>query len=158
MQMTDTGDIGMPRKKGSRQYVNLPPKGLPAGAPHDAALTEFARKLQQLMVERSMSQSDLARAAAKFMPDKRFNRDNISQYVRGLSFPYPMRLSAIAKALGVDPQDLRPAGVPGAGDKAPELDFRALGDGNVWLRVNQAVPMKVAMEIVALLGKSDAPK
>ncbi len=159
MQTTDMGDA-MPRKRGSRPYINRPPQGLPAGAPTDAALAEFAAKLQHLMVAKNWSQSDLARAAAKFMPDKRFHRDNISQYVRGLSFPYPVRLNALAKALGVDAQELRPsAGVPSASDKAPPLDFRSIGDGLVYLRINQAVKFDVAMQIVALLGQSfDADK
>lgn len=145
------GDLGMPRKRGSRPFINRPPKGLPAGVPTDAALAEFGNKLQKLMMEKGWSQSDLARAAAKFMPDKKFNRDNVSQYVRGLSFPYPMRLNALAKALGVNPEELRPASLPSANDRAPPLDIRAIGDGNVWLRINQAMPMKLAMKIVALL-------
>src|SRR5690349_8661860 len=134
MQTTDMGDFAMPRKRGSRPYVNRPPRELPAGVPTDAALAEFANKLQKLLVDKDWNQSDLARAAAKFMPDRKFHRDNISNYIRGQSFPYPVRLKAIAKALGVDPSDLRPAGLPSASDKAPPLDIRALGDGNVFLR------------------------
>lgn len=153
MQVPDMRDGDMPRKKGTRPFVNRPPQGLPAGAPHDAALVEFGSKLQDLMNKKGWTQSDLARAAAKFMPDKKFNRDNVSQYVRGLSFPLPMRLNAIAKALGVPVEDLRPAGLPGAGSKNPPLELRAIGDGMAWLHVNQAIPMDVAMQIVSILGK-----
>ena len=152
MDMTDIGGPVMPRKRGTRHYVNRPPSGLAAGAPTEAALIEFGNKLAKLMQDKGMSQSDLARAASKFMPNKKFNRDNISQYVRGNSFPYPVRLNAICKALGVNPEDLKPAGLPTASDKAPPLDFRSLGDGKVFLRVNQAVELDVALKVVALLG------
>jgi len=160
MQTTDIGDVNMPRKRGSRPYINRPPQGLPAGAPTEAALAEFGAKLQKLLVDKNWSQSDLARHAAKFMPDKKFHRDNVSQYVRGLSFPYPVRFNAICRALGVDPQELRPAaGLPSSSDKAPPLDIRALSDGSVYLRVNQAVKLETAMKVLSLLGQSfDADK
>jgi transcriptional regulator with XRE-family HTH domain len=158
MSADQQGGISMPRKKGQRPYFNRPPQGLKGDIPPDAALAEFASKLQELMLKKNWNQSDLARAAAKFMPDKKFNRDNISQYIRGLTFPYPLRLAALARALGVDPQELRPRGtvVPGAGDRTPPLDVRALGDGKVWLRVNQAVDLQTAMKVLSILGQTDA--
>lgn len=152
MTTQDQGDTHMPRRRGSRPYINRPPRDLPPGAPMEAALVEFGAKLQKLMYDKGMNQSDLARAAAKFMPDKKFTRDNVSNYIRGNHFPYPLRLNALARALGVTIEELRPkSGIPQSGDHAPALDFRSLGDGNVWLRVNQAGSMDVAMKIVAML-------
>lgn len=146
-------DRGEPMPK-RRPFINPPPRALPPNAPYDAALAEFGRRIQALMVKKNMNQSDLARAAAKFMPNKKFNRDNISVYVRGKSFPGPVRLAAVAKALGVAPTDLMPEhGIPSVDEKAPPLDIRAIGDGNVWLRINQATSMDVAMKIMALLGQ-----
>jgi len=148
----------MSRKRGSRPYSNRPPQDIPTGAPPQVVLAEFGNKLQQLLVEKNWNQSDLARAARKFMPDKKFTRDNVSRYVRGLSFPLPLRLNALAKALGVSPEDLRPKGIPGAGMKNPPREYRQLEGGMAWLTINQAVPDELALKILSMLGQEDADK
>lgn len=147
----DRGDSLMAKRR--RPFINRSPRALPPGAPEEAALAEFGRRIQAFMVKKSFNQSDLARAAAKFMPDKKFNRDNISVYVRGKSFPNPVRLNAVAKALGVTTEELMPEhGIASVDEKAPPLDVRSIGDGNVWLRINQATSMEIAMKIMTLLG------
>lgn len=142
-----------------RVFHNPPPKGFVKGAPKEAVMAEFGRLLQRLMVEKNWNQSDLARAAAKFMPDKKFHRDNVSMYVRGQSLPGPVRLNALAKALGTDTQTLLPTrGVEHVEERNPPLDARWMGDGNVWLRVNQAVSQEAAMKVLAILGQADLAK
>lgn len=135
-----------------RPFHAGPPTGFHAGAPAEAIKAEFGRTLQKRLVDKNWNQSDLAREAAKHMPDKEFSRDNISQYVRGLTLPGTMRLNALSKALGCKSTDLLPVRSTETVDsKAPPLDMRSLGDGTVWLRVNQAVPQGVAMQIMNLL-------
>lgn len=137
-----------------RAYQNLQSANeLPANAPKDAVKIEFARRLQAAMIAKGMQQSDLARAAEIHLPKgKRFGRDSISLYIRAKSLPGPLHLKALCAALGAKPEELLPTrGIPAAGDSAPTLDARDLGDGNTWLRINQAVPWDDAIKIMQLV-------
>lgn len=154
-QLPDTEETTMARKR----FINPPPGGDDGSASLASQKREFGKRLQHLMVEKGWNQSDLARAAAKFMPDKTFNRDNISLYVRGQQLPGPIRLKALCKALGVDQNDLIPAGaVATVDDNSPPLSLRPMGNGIDWLQVNMAVPHDVAMKIMVLLGTINAKK
>lgn len=150
--LTDVTGDNMAR----RPYHPGPPTGFVTGAPKEAIMAEFGRRLNELLVQRSWNQSDLARHAAKHMPDKKFHRDNISQYVRGLALPGPVRLKALANAFGMKPEDLLPTRGQGIADeRSPPLEVRFLPDGLAWLRINQAVPQDIAMKILGLLGQQD---
>lgn len=150
-QITDAGDT-MAR----RPYHPGPPQGFVAGAPKEAVMAEFGRRLNEMLVKKTWNQSDLARAAARFMPDKKFNRDNVSMYVRGLALPGPVRLSALAKALDMKPEELLPTrGQAMVEERSPPLAVRYLPDGLAWLQINQAVPQDVAMKILGLMGQLD---
>lgn len=135
-----------------RDIVNPPPAGIPNGAPKDAVNAEFARRLQQALVARGWSQSDLARRVRDHMPegDGRVGRDNISRYIRGVSLPRPTHLAALCRALGMRPEELLPAeGRPTGG--VIGMEVRETADGNVWLRVNQATDWDTALEVQRLL-------
>lgn len=147
------GELEMPKR---RLTIHTEPHGdLPKSAPRDAVALEFARKLQAEMVKRGWNQSDLARAATKHMPEGSINRDSISQYVNARNMPNPVRLDALAAALDVAKEDLLPArGVTARGAMASDMDLKDMGDGRVWLRVNQPLDWADAMEILAILRKS----
>ncbi len=138
-----------------RTFINPKPTGipLPPMAPKDAVKVEFARRLQAAMVQKGWRQSELARRAEAFLPKgKKFGRDSISLYIRGKTLPGPVFLEALCKALGKEPDELLPTrGMPAAGEANPPLDVKDMNDGNVWLRVNQAVPWDIALEIMRLL-------
>lgn len=137
-----------------RAYVNPPSGGeLPANAPKDAVKIEFARRLQAAMIAKGWQQSDLAREAEKQLPkNKRFGRDSVSLYIRAKSLPGPLYLKALCGALGTKSEDLLPTrGIPSAGENNPAMDARDLGDGNVWLRINQAVPWSEALKVMQLV-------
>lgn len=124
---------------------------LPSGAPKDAIKNEFARRLQHKIAEKGWSQSETARQAAMHMPKGQdFGRDNISGYVRGLSLPGPVMLSALSKALGCDPIDLVPS-APSVDTRHPPLEVKDSGDGRAWIRINQAVDWPVALKIMELI-------
>jgi transcriptional regulator with XRE-family HTH domain len=126
------------------------------GAPRELVLREFARRLQTAMTDRGWNQSELARQAAKHMPDKQFGRDSISNYVRAVVKPTPMQLQAIAKALGKEPRDLFPAGMPLVDEprSMSAVDVRDAGNNMAWLKINQAVDWATAMQILKLLKPS----
>jgi transcriptional regulator with XRE-family HTH domain len=135
------------------------PKMLAPPAPHDVPMDsrelvkqELARKLQHLLVQREMNQSDLARAA-------KLPRELISTYIRGRSLPTPVSLQRIAKALGFKSgEELLPTlrAMQSENEQHPSLDMKAIhGRPNqVWLRINQAVPLTVAAQIMQILTEN----
>lgn len=125
-------------------------------APRDAIKSEFARRLQAKMMEKSMRQSDLMRAMNVHLPKaNHISRDSISKYLRAMNLPGPIYVTALAKALHCKAEELIPAaGLPQSAESLA-FDMRQTTDGNVWLRINQAVPWATALKIAALL-KSEA--
>lgn len=72
---------------------------MPVFRPHSSANVErmeFAKKLINLMRDKDLNQSDLARKAG-------LTRDAVSTYVRARSMPEPINLAKLAKALDVEP-------------------------------------------------------
>jgi transcriptional regulator with XRE-family HTH domain len=141
---------------GKRRSAFLNPDAGPLhkDAPTEAVKVEFARRLQQAMIKKGWNQSELARQAQLQLSEGRIARDNVSTYIRGSVLPGPNNLHAMATALGVKVDELLPSrGVPSAADKSPPLDYRDLGDGNVWLKVNQAISRKKALQIMNLLAE-----
>lgn len=127
-------------------------------------LSEFSKRLTDLMARRGLSQSDVARAIWGTVTDVRGrdvarNRDRVSHYVRGSQMPEPKTLSALAKVLGVELADLNPAldrdGV-GRGAEQPLLTVVGGRPDMAVLSVNRMVPMKVAVKILQLLSEVDA--
>lgn len=122
-----------------------------AEGPYTPIAIEFGKRLQHYTSEKGWNQAALARHASKFLPKgKVFRRDSISLYMRGAQVPAPLRRMALCKALGVTEEDLIPQPVR---SDAPPLGMKPLEGGNVWLQINQAVPMDTAVAIAALLKK-----
>jgi transcriptional regulator with XRE-family HTH domain len=123
----------------------------------------FAKRLQKAMDAKGWSQSDLAREATKFLDqpadgEKRIEitRDNVSKYMNGKTLPRGDRLSALARALGVEMADLvSTEGITSVAERTPPVGASDTGNGNAWLRVNQEVPWTTALKILELL-KGDA--
>lgn len=128
---------------------------MPQHMPADAVKAEFARRVQAAMVRKGWDQATLARETVKQYEKgakTKLSRDSISKYCRGLVLPLPHTLNAMAKALGTQPDELLPTrGVPSAGMENPPLDVRDIGDGMVWLKVNQAVDWDTALKIMTLV-------
>ncbi len=118
--------------------------------PEELVKQAFARKLSELLRTNGWNQSELARQASLHMPEGgKFNRDNVSNYVRGRHLPGPVHLDALCKALHVKLDELLPPGsTPSAEDRLPLLDVRDLGDGTVYLRLNQQMPWEKALKIL----------
>lgn len=120
----------------------------PAGlAPRHLTKQEFGRRLYALMLEKGWRQSELARRAG-------IQRDSVSVYVRGRSFPTPLNLSKMAKALGVNPEDLLPNTLETAiRDDEPDFEMKVSpGDTTrAWVRLNRMLTLKTAVQIAALV-------
>lgn len=120
--------------------------------PKHLAKDEFARRLYQLMLGKGWRQADLARASD--LP-----RNAISVYLRGASLPNPDSLKSLAKALGVEPNELLPNYTESAIERDhPELEFRVspADPKTAWIRINRAMPTALAIKIMALIEEHDA--
>jgi transcriptional regulator with XRE-family HTH domain len=115
----------------------------------------FATRLTSARMRKGWNQSELARQAAIHTEDKNFGRALVSMYERARMFPNPFHLIALAKALGVEPNDLAPSSMPKLEDSAPQLLTEDKGGGMVLLRVNQVIPWSKALTILELLRSPD---
>lgn len=151
-------------RRSVRRLKPAPPDQPTAAAPRvRIELQDFARRLHQELIKKGWTQSDLARAAFGTTVDSSGykvakGRDRISVYLRGLQAPDPRHLSAIAKALGVTPEDLAPDLHASAIDREfPEVRInQASGHpGKVHLVVNKIVPATVAAQVFSLISDVD---
>jgi transcriptional regulator with XRE-family HTH domain len=121
----------------------------------EAAREVFASRLQHTMLKKGWTQSDLSREASKHMPNKKFGRDLISNYIRARMLPDARHAQALSKALGTSVEDLIPARGP-RDSVAPRMSTRDAGDGNAWLQINQAVPWAVALKVMQILQQGES--
>jgi transcriptional regulator with XRE-family HTH domain len=145
----------------ARPYLN--PSSAPLfranTAPREQLKKEFGRRLQNAMLAKGWNQSELARQAAKFVSDKNFPRDNVSNYIRGRTFPQSHHIDALCKALGAKREDLIPAEVYASVDDGPRpMEFRDTGNGRGYLTVDTEVSMEVAIQVMQLLHKDRAQR
>jgi transcriptional regulator with XRE-family HTH domain len=121
----------------------------------------FGRRLQQLLDQKGMNYSDLARlvwgkTVTKSGYEVAKNRDRISVYISGKAFPDPRNLKKIADTLGVEIADIAPEMVGDAMIEQQNPTYsitKVQGESDkVFLRVNKLVPEQVAAKIMFLLA------
>lgn len=129
---------------------------------------DFVEKMRKLMHEKRFSQSALARRIWGEIEDPRGykvarNRDRISSWLAGKSLPDPDNLTALARALGVSPDELMPPTEPTPGSRntygPPEISITSVAGtapGLVLLQVNKMVSMPVALKVAGLLEPGSA--
>lgn len=126
-------------------------------------LRRFAEKLHQLMIEKGLSQSELARAVWGEVTDSRGyavakNRDRISAYLRGATVPERTNLTRIAEALDTTVDELAPDMTASAVERAtPAVAMTMVGGHSnlTLLQVHQLVPLEVAAQIITLLSETE---
>lgn len=121
--------------------------------PKHLSKQEFGKRLYKLMLGKGWNQSELSRQA-------NISRDSVSTYMRGVSFPERPNLERLAKALGVDPDDLLPNIVEMAIDEdAPSLELKISSNDQriAWLRINRLVSTSTSMKVIELLNKDTLP-
>jgi transcriptional regulator with XRE-family HTH domain len=124
---------------------------------------KLARKLYEAMMERGMTQSDLARAAWGTHVDARGytvakNRDRISMYLAGKALPDPKNMKALADALGMTVEELALPAAASVGDqKGTSLAMQAVAGhpGKAHLRIDMLLPIELAAKIVALISEHE---
>jgi transcriptional regulator with XRE-family HTH domain len=118
----------------------------------------FAKRLQAIMADREMTQSEVAAAIWGRSRNAKGalvanSRDRLSVWISGKNFPDPENLAALAKALKVKVSDLAPDAELSAPRTKPAWSFS--GDGDmVFVQIAQYVPEAIAHEIYGLLLKA----
>jgi transcriptional regulator with XRE-family HTH domain len=122
-------------------------------------LEQFASRLQHFRTEKGWSQSDLAREVWGEIETRAGrkvakNRDRISTYEMGKSWPDPHNLMKIASALGVPPEELAPDITAATVDRQnPEFAMTVVAghSDKCHLKVNKLVPWSIATMVSQLL-------
>lgn len=116
------------------------------------------------MAERGWSGSDTARAAWGETTNRQGytvakNRDRIAVYLLGTTLPGRANLEALAKAFGVEPHDLVPASFATPAEQdSPAFSMTVVAGqpDKTHLRIDQLVPMSVAIQIAQILERAAA--
>lgn len=125
------------------------------GQRSEAARKQFGRHLRRLMIERNLSQSDLARIALEKGDDQRYM---VSKWLNGKSLPSTESLGRLAKALDLEPSDLLPFELQASqGSDVIGITFYDLPDhpGMMGVSVNKIIPVKDAEKVLAFFHELD---
>lgn len=144
------------------KQVKPPPPPAVAPAPLAPQNAEFARRLHRALQAQKMSASDLAAAIwgrRDVMIDGKHasvarNRERISVYLQGRSFPREQHLVKMAEALGMRAEDL----APGAGSARlpPPVALTLLDGAQARLTVDTVLSADVALQITRLIERARA--
>lgn len=117
-------------------------------------LESFGDRLRRILIERNMSQSDLARLVFnEIRTDNRgydvvVGKDRISAYINNRAKPEPKTLRQIATALKMTPEELAPELVSASNKNStgPTVLIEALSGhtDKVRLQIHQLVPRRIA--------------
>ncbi|CUW38827.1 protein of unknown function(Lambda repressor-like, DNA-binding domain,33-105) [Magnetospirillum sp. XM-1] len=124
---------------------------------------DFARRLQRLMKARGWNQAELAKHAFGTITDRRGyetpqGKDSVSGYLAGKRMPGPKKLSLLARALGVEPEELLPNIIASAAENEHlSFSMRELAGhpGRVWVTINRLLPTSTALKIGLLIEEAD---
>ena len=144
----------MGQQMARRVTVHRSAGDIPTGAPGDAVAVDFAQKLQSNMTQKGWSQKDLSERASLQLPEGApiVSPSNISKYINAREMPTPVKLKAIADAFGVKPEDLvNMDAINAVGHNAAKVSLQDLGDGRVWLRINEPVAWATALKVLDLI-------
>jgi transcriptional regulator with XRE-family HTH domain len=163
MTLYDKADKNLPVIRRAKMSKTPPktPKVFVSHPTVEIGQQAFGRKLQQILDQKGMNYSDLARlvwgkTTTRSGYEVAKNRDRISVYIAGKAAPDARNLKKIADVLGVEVSELAPERF---GDAMIEQQHPAYSltkvqgeSDKVFLRVNKLVPEQVAAKIMFLLA------
>lgn len=135
------------------------PQPTTAGTSTQAQRDEFARRLQTAMLNKGLSNSDLARAVWGETEDSKGykvarNRDRVAVYLAGKGFPEMGTLHKLAGVLGVSKEDLAPHVTMVAVDRERPAFSMTMAPGQgteADVQLNMRLPLSVAVQISQLV-------
>lgn len=145
----------------------LPEADKPAPAVVKSDLEAFSSRLYNILLDRQMSQADLARKmwGAVKIDGKGYEsaagRDRISSWVNGKSMPGPQNLRRLAEVLEIPETELAPTLAASAIDRQePEFQVTAIAghSDKVLLRMRKLLPMDLAAKIHLMIAEYEKSK
>lgn len=112
---------------------------------------DFAARLRGALNAKDWSAAEMARRVSA--AGDTCGRYSITNYLNAKALPRTGRLRVMAHVLNMQPDDLLPD-TPSASD-FPAFSMQESGKGQVWLRVNQRLPYAQAMQVLAILGRTE---
>ena len=126
----------------------------------EQSMRRFASRLNELMLEAGMNQSQLAAQVFGTTKDTRGftvsrGRDRISNYLRGRDVPRSQNLQKIAKVFKLSVQDLAPELMQSLDKSDPVMGMKVIAGqtDRAHLTVNMVVSLTVAAQVIALLSR-----
>lgn len=112
----------------------------------DTVKKQFATSVRNELHRRGMTQRDLCRLTGM----KPFE---INKHLTERIAPRPEKVTLVAEALNLHPDDLVPGYVQAEG-KPFGANFKAMGNGKVWIEISGAYDHDDAMRIIGSLGQA----
>jgi transcriptional regulator with XRE-family HTH domain len=118
-----------------------------------ARLRRWGESLQDRITKKNLNQSEFASRVALFTRDKRMGRDLISNYIRGVSEPTPLKQTAMASALGITVDELMaPMSVIPARSMESPIEMKSVSPTRARLRIDTELPYGVVVQILGLIN------
>lgn len=124
----------------------------------EARRADVAARIRRLRTARGWRQAELARQAALHMPEGNFGRSLVSKYENAEVLPSVVNVAAMAKALGVSPEEVMPSN-PAISEAMPlgvKADATVVDSDTVHVRVNQRLPAALGYKILMMIHEHEA--
>jgi transcriptional regulator with XRE-family HTH domain len=126
-------------------------------------IANFSRRLHEIMIEKGLSQSDLARKIWGTIENNQGytvakNRDRISVWLRGEVIPDARNMKMLAEALDTELEDLAPDIMAATVDReSPEISMNMIAghSDKVHLHINKLLPFVLASKIVQMIADQE---
>ena len=135
------------------------PRHVDQGPDEDAIRrAAFPERLKAAMARKGWGLSETARQASQVLgPDAKFGRAHVWHYLHGKAMPRARQLSALSRALELEPHELLRSAPAGRNEPSTTAGFiRAhdQGDGTVLLEATQRVSWETAHEVMKVLASA----
>jgi transcriptional regulator with XRE-family HTH domain len=118
-------------------------------------LKHWGNSLEKRIRDKEWNQSEFAARAAMFTRRKKFGRDLVSNYCRGVTEPSPLKQAAMARAFGISVEELMSPLDTGLPDRnlirVDTIELRTYGKDSAWIKIDKEVPWSIGVEIVNIL-------
>jgi transcriptional regulator with XRE-family HTH domain len=119
-------------------------------------LKHWGQCLKKRIDEKQLNQSEFASKVAIFTRDKRMGRDLISNYIRGIAEPSSLKQIAMAKALGIEVDELMAplatAPIVRESSVRNSVEMHSAGADRARLTIDKEVSWEIAVEILRLIN------
>ena len=120
-------------------------------------LRRWGKSLKDRISGKKLNQSEFASRVAIHTRDGKMGRDLVSNYIRGVSEPTPLKQIAMAKALGITVEELMApmnAEAEKTSETTSQVEMTSIGHNLMRLRIEKNLPLDVALQILDVMNKA----